>query len=317
MKHRPRHVAEYVVFRMITSSLSVLPYRASLAMAWLSARLVFLIFRPRVREARRRISSVFGDRFSPGEVRDIAWKSLRNIIFSGVEMVRAPRLNKDQIDALFDYGKTMDVLKAHCDTGEGTLLALPHMGSWEMAAKAYRLNGLPIFSIGAEQKNELMNAYIGRLRSELATDTVNRGPGTPRDVLRRLKDGKLLAILSDVRVRFNGVPVPFLGGTANIGKGLAAFAIHANVPIFPGTITREGWFGHRMSIWDPVWPDKSLDKEEDVRRITCSVLGIFEKEIRRDPSQWFWYNKRWILDPVSPMSRPGPWTQAKGKRKDT
>ena len=316
MRHRPKHVAEYAVFRLITGSLSVLPYRTALALAWLNARLAFRIFRPRVREARRRIRSVFGDRFSSREVKQIAWRSLRNIVFSGVEMVRAPRLNREQIDALFDYGKTMEVLKAHCDTGRGALLALPHMGSWEMAAKAYRLNGLPIFSIGAEQKNTLMNAYIGRLRSELATDTVNRGPGTPRDVLRRLKDGKLLAILSDVRVRFNGVPVPFLGGTANIGKGLAAFAMHADVPVFPGTITRQGWSDHKMDIWDPIWPDKSLDKEEDVGRITCSVLRIFENAIRQDPAQWFWYNRRWILDPVSPISRPGPWTRTKHRRKE-
>jgi len=298
MKHRPKHVVEYAAFRAITGGLSVLPYRTALAVAWLHARLAFLVFSARASEAQNRIRSVFGDRFPPREVRAIAWRSWRNIIFSAVEMVRAPRMSGRQIDAMFDYGRTMDVLRAHCDTGRGCLLALPHMGSWEMSAKAYRLNGLPIFSIGAEQKNTLMNAYIERLRSQLAHDTVLRGAGTPRTILKRLKSGQLLAILSDVRVRANGVPVPFLGGTANIGKGLASFSMHANVPVFPGTVTRIGWYAHKMDIWDPIWPDKNLDKEEDVGRITCSVLRIFEEVIRKDPAQWFWYNRRWILDPV-------------------
>jgi lauroyl/myristoyl acyltransferase len=32
--------------------------------------------------------------------------------------------------------------------------------------------------------------------------------------------------------------------------------------------------------------------------MTQQVLTIVEEAIRADPGQWFWYNKRWILDPV-------------------
>ena len=41
-----------------------------------------------------------------------------------------------------------------------------------------------------------------------------------------------------------------------------------------------------------------MGKEEDTRRLTEKVLGGIEERIRIDPGQWFWFNKRWVLDPV-------------------
>ena len=135
-----------------------------------------------------------------------------------------------------------------------------------------------------------------------------------RRVLQFLKDGRMLAILPDVRMRTPGLAIPFLGGTANIGPGMAAFARAAEVPIFPCIVTRQGWARHRVVIHDAIWPDPSLDKNEDVLRMTLQVMAIIETAIRREPGQWFWFNKRWILEPLSQGSRdqspevgrPGP-----------
>ena len=92
--------------------------------------------------------------------------------------------------------------------------------------------------------------------------------------------------------------MPFLGAEANLGEGMALFARHTGVPVFPCLVTRHGWTSHRIRICEPVYPDKSLDKKKDVRRITAHVMKIIEAAIRDDPAQWFWYNKRWVLDPL-------------------
>jgi len=38
--------------------------------------------------------------------------------------------------------------------------------------------------------------------------------------------------------------------------------------------------------------------------MTQAIFDIIEAAIRTDPSQWFWYNKRWILDPLIPEEPP-------------
>ena len=48
--------------------------------------------------------------------------------------------------------------------------------------------------------------------------------------------------------------------------------------------------------------DKNLSKEDDILRMTSLVMKHVEDAIRQDPGQWFWFNKRWILDPVPPKT---------------
>lgn len=317
MKYKAKHIAEYALLRILVAILLVLPYRLALLFAWINARLFYYILRSRVREARRRIRSVFGNRFSKSEIKSIAWKSWRNIVFTGVEMVRAPELSEEQIESFFDCRETMAIIRDHANTGAGGIVALPHMGSWEMAVRAFLVKDVNIFGITAEQSNPLTSEYINKMRRQLVSETMNRGTSsTLRHILKLLKKGNFLGILPDVRVRYNGIQAPFLGGTASIGKGMASFARHANMPIFPCVLRRDGWGRHKANIFDPIWPDKDLAKDKDLERMTNEVLKIFSDAIMADPAQWFWYNKRWILDPLHPASRPGAWTQTKYRKRE-
>ena len=80
---------------------------------------------------------------------------------------------------------------------------------------------------------------------------------------------------------------------------MATFARMAKVPIFPIIMTREGWAHHRIRTLPSVEPDMTLDKQTDVNRMTSLVMETFDREIQAAPEQWFWFNKRWVLDPVS------------------
>jgi KDO2-lipid IV(A) lauroyltransferase len=298
MPYQPKHVLEYVVVRLMGAVLGLLPHRAALAVGWCVAALAFHVFRFRRTETFRRIRSVLGSELSPARIRWIAWISLRNNIFNIVEMVKNNRIDRAYIQRSFVNHDYLPPLVAHCGTGRGAVLAVPHMGSWETAAIACHLNGIPIFSLAATQKNPLTDSYLNYLRRRPGIETIARGSGVMKDVLRKLKSGDVLAILPDVRMKTPGVLIPFLGGQANIGEGMAVFARHAGIPVFPAMMHRIGWARHESTMFDPVWPDKTLDKDVDVRRMTMAVLANIDREIRLHPEQWFWYNKRWILDPI-------------------
>ena len=298
MKYRPKHIVEYGAVKALALLLNALPYRAALLVGWCVAWLGFHVVRFRVAMAESRIRSVFGDRFSARQVRRIAWLSWRNIVFNGVEMIRVAKMTGEWVKRVTDCGAAMRVLQAHGQTGRGAVIAVPHMGNWDMAAVTCHFHGLSMFSVAAQQKNPLTNAYLNRLRGSFGNAILARGSGVMREVLRKLRAGQFLAILPDVRMTSEGVRVPFLGGEANLGTGMALFARHAGVPIFPGIVRRESWARQTMRLYPPIQPDKSLDKDDDVRRMTRCVMQIIEEEIRQDPSQWFWFNKRWILDPL-------------------
>lgn len=298
MKYRLKHVIEFTVLRGVVGIVRFLPHRVALFIGWLIAGITFHVFRFRVRTACDRIRGVFMNRFSGREIHRIAWLSMRNVGLNTVEMPRVARMNVDWLTSTTDCREAMEVLKRQADTGKGAIIAVPHAGNWEMAAITCRRHGLPIFIIAAAQKNPLTNRIFCDLRKQTGIDTVERGSGTMRAVMTKLKRGGMLAILPDVRLRDEGIPVPFLGGTANLGKGMALFARHTGAPIIPCIVSRHGWTNHRIRVCDRIVPDESLSKEEDIIRMTVAVMRVLEEAILEDPAQWFWYNKRWVLDPL-------------------
>ena len=298
MNFNLKHIIEYVALRMIAGMARILPYKAALSLGFINAWFSFFIVGFRRKEAISRILEVFGNRISRCEASNIAWLSWRNIIFNGIEMMRVRDMNLTYINSICDCKYAIDVLLKHSSSGKGGLIAVPHMGSWDMAAVICHLNGIPIFRIAARQKNPLTTEYLNKIRQSHGIDTMYRGSGELKEVIKRIKKGGMLAVMPDVRSGTEGINAPFLGKTANIGRGMASFAWHCDVPIFPCIVTRSGWCKHEIKIYDAVWPDKNLAKEEDIKRMTLAVMKIIDEAIARDPSQWFWFNKRWILEPI-------------------
>ena len=299
MKYRVKHVIEYLVARGVVGLVRRLPYRLALCVGWTIAWSAHFIFRFRVREARKRIRGVFGDRYSTGEVKRIAWLSWRNFLFTNIDLIRLPWATLDWIQTHVEgWEEAKAIFEKHHATGKGAVLATPHMGAWEVAAVTMQRFGMPIFILTGKQKNPLVDAYINQLRSGTGITTIPRASNMLKEVIRRLRQGGFLAFLPDVRAKTESLSIQFLGKQANVPAGMAVFAHQSDVPIIFGIITRVGWSRHRLVISELVYPDRSKPKPAEWTRMTQAIFSRIEVAVREQPEQWFWYNKRWILEPL-------------------
>ena len=310
-KIRLKYRVEYRLLATTTFFVAHVPYRVGLAFAAFVARFLFHVARFRRRETLRRIRSVFPG-ISPRAARRIAYLSLRNLAFNVVEMLRIRTFDSEKLHCLFpnldDVVARIRALQfrsaqtAGSESPQGVILALPHMGNWDLAGSACFLDGIQIFSVAGKQRNPLVNNLLNRLRSGHGMDIVERGSRTLMQIIARLRAGNVFAILPDTRNRLPDLDIPFLGGRANLARGMATFAKSTNSPIFPIYLLRKGWTRFEIVPSDPVYPDPALDKDADVRRMTELVIARVDAAIHAHPEQWFWYNKRWVLDPVNPPS---------------
>ncbi len=299
LKIRPRYLLEYVALRGIACLLNLLPYHGALAVGWSVAWLGFYLVGFRVKAALARINEVFPGRFSPRETRRIAWLSWRNFIFCAVEMIRIPSSTPGWIKSVVEAQHATDPIQEHLKTtGQGAIIATIHMGSWEMASLTSLAYGLPLFSLAAAQKNPLVDSYLNRLRAGSGFETLLRTQTVLKGIIRKIREGKVLAILPDVRAKMPGLHIRFLGRIMNAAGGMGLIARQTGAPIFPCVITRIGWGRHRYRTFSPIWPDLKLSKTDDWQRMTQAVFDIFDRYIREQPEQWFWFNKRWVLDPL-------------------
>ena len=288
---------EYAALRCFCAVVNAIPYRMAMAMARGVARLLFSVFRFRRRRTFERIRSVFPS-MSEREVASVALGSLTNFIMNAVEMMRAPRLDRKWMDTHVKDGLLYkERLQEYVDEGKGVVIMVPHSGNWYMAAWSMAKYGLPLFALAARQRNPKIDAWMKRQYGDI--EVLDRSEkSTLAKIKDKLKSGRAFAILPDLRVNTPDVEVDFLNGRANVSHAGAMFAVRCGSPIVVAAMHREGnrhVFNHLATLR----PDPAAqDAKAEAQRLTREAMLLIDKEVRERPGEWYWYNKRWILEPV-------------------
>lgn len=288
---------EYGALRFFCGVVNCIPYRVAMGIAAGCAWCAFHVLRLKRVRTLQRLRSVF-PAASERELGRIAWRSFANILQTGVEMIRAPRLTRAWMDRhVLDGRLYKDRLQALVDEGRGVVIMVPHSGNWYMAAWSMAKYGLPLFAIAARQRNPKVDAWMKRQYGDI--EVVERGSArTLVEIHRRLRAGRAFAILPDLRVPQPDVEADFLGGKANVSHAGAMFAVKCGCPIVVAVMRRERGkhvFDHLATLRpDPA----AADRKAEAARLTREALRLMDEKIRLHPEHWFWYNKRWILQPV-------------------
>ena len=289
--------SEYFLLRFFCGLVNVIPYPLAMSLARGLGWTAFTIFGFKRRRTLERIRSVFPEK-SVREAKAIAVRSLQNILQTAVEMMRAPKLDCKWMDRYVKDGQLYkDKLQAYVDEGKGVVIMVPHSGNWYMAAWSMAKYGLPLFAIAARQRNPKLNAWMNRQYGDI--EVLDRDcRDTLSQIHEKLEMGRAFAILPDLRVRNRDVEADFFGGKANVSRSGAAFAVKCGCPIVVAVMTRQGGrhvFNHIATLRpDP----NAADRKEEARRLTREALKLLSDEIVKSPGDWYWYNKRWILEPL-------------------
>lgn len=288
---------EYFALRFFCALVNAIPYRIALALARGFAVAAVKLFGFKRERTLGRIRSVFPGIQDADAIR-IAVDSLTNVLQSGVEMIRAPKLDRRWMDRyVVDGALYKDRLQAYVDEGKGVVIMVPHSGNWYMAAWSMAKYGLGLFALAAKQRNPKLDAWMKRQYGDI--EVLDRGEkATLVKIKDRLENGRAFAILPDLRVPQEDVEAEFLGGRANVSHAGAMFAVKCASPIVVAMMTRRNGrhvFNHLATLR----PDPAAkDRKEEARRLTREAMAILSRSVMESPGDWFWYNKRWILEPV-------------------
>ena len=296
-KSKGAALAEYIALRGACALVNAVPYPVACAAAKGLAWTLVNVFRFKRQRTMARILGCFPGK-TPREARRIAVSSLANILMNAVEMIRAPRLDRAWIERhVKDVHLYADRLKAIADEGKGVVIMVPHSGNWYMAAWAMAQCGVPLFAIAAKQRNPYIDAWMNRQYGD-GLEVVERGSArTMAEIKGRLEQGQCFAILPDLRVPAKDVQVPFLNGTANVSHGGASFATAVGAPVVVAIMRREKGL-HVFDHLATLRPDPSRSRKDEAVRLTRETMSLLDAAIQKTPEHWFWYNKRWILQPV-------------------
>jgi KDO2-lipid IV(A) lauroyltransferase len=290
MMKKIRYEIEYAAVRSLLALINLIPYRLALMIGDVIGFLGFSVFGIRRAVTLANLKNSFGDSYSEKEYKRIGLRAYCNIARSMIEYGLFPSLKKKGLDKFLSM-EGRENLQAIRDCGKGAVMVTGHFGSWELMGALIASEGWPIDYLVGEQHNLKVNALMNRHRTMFGIGLIELGVAA-RGVIKAVRGGRMVCMLSDQDAGSDGVIVQFLGRPASTPKGPAAFSLKTGAPLACGFIVREG-FKQRIVIEPPIIIELSGDKKEDIRRLTQTYTSTLERYIRQYPDHWFWPHRRW------------------------
>jgi KDO2-lipid IV(A) lauroyltransferase len=286
-----KHKFEYWITCFSCTILRVLPYRCALFLGSTLGILAFDVFRVRRKVSLINLKNSLGDQRNTKELRKIGRRAYKNIGKSMVEYSLFPSLNKKEIGGMVEFEGAENFDEA-IRKGKGAVVVAGHFGSWELMGAATSQRGYPVDFLVGEQHNILVDNLMNDYRRYMGIGIIKMGAAA-KGVMKALKNNRFVAMLSDQDAGSDGTLVDFFNRPASTPKGPAAFALKMNAPIIMGFIIREKNQKQKIVIEEPIFIQRSKNKEDDIRSLTQAYTSVLEKYIRQYPDHWFWPHRRW------------------------
>ena len=170
--------------------------------------------------------------------------------------------------------------------GTGTVIALPHVGSWEWGGSFLNSLGLGMVAVAEElDPPELFNWFKQKRESiGICIEPLNEHAGTI--LLQTLRDGGVVGLLCDRDIQGNGVEVEFFGERVRIPAGPATLALRTGATLVAAACYSGPGRDHFAVITPPIRAERLGRLREDVTRVSQLVAVELEGLIRRAPEQW-------------------------------
>lgn len=177
--------------------------------------------------------------------------------------------------------------------GKGVIVALPHIGNWDVAAAWCTASGFPLTAVAEQLEPPKLATWFADFRASIGVSTVVNGPNVANELLAALRRGECIALVCDRDVDGSGIDVEFFGEATKVPIGPAMLSLRSGAPILPVACYARRSGRHELVVEPPIELKRRGSFRDDVRDGTMRVVAAMEQFIRRDPSQWHVFVPNW------------------------
>jgi KDO2-lipid IV(A) lauroyltransferase len=240
---------------------------------------MFALSRGRRHQALINYALVLGREPDDPDVARVARRAFENYCRMLADFVLLGAMDADEVRQNGSY-EGLEHIDAALAAGRGAIMAVPHMGSWDMAGSLGGALGYPVHAV-AERFPGSLDEVVVTTRERLGLRVIPLGRAAVRQLLAALRQNHVVALLCDLP-HGPGLEVQFFGRRATVPSGPASLALKTGARLLPSCVWRTGPAQYRIRI------DPPLDLgEDDARGLMQRVIRHFEGFIREHPDQWY------------------------------
>jgi len=164
-----------------------------------------------------------------------------------------------------------------------------HFNNFELMAMEIEKAGIDLAAIYRPLNNVFLNKTMEQIRKEyICKNQIKKGRAGSREIIKKLSEGKSIALMIDQRVR-EGEKVKFFDNLATTTTIPAQLAKKYNCELVPIYIERKESNYFKIYISKPI----KVGKTKSIQQITEFLNQVLEKMILKNVDQWIWTHDRW------------------------
>ena len=243
------------------------------------------------------LARVCGHELTAAERDDLVRAAYTSYAHYWLDSTRATGASRPELEARMSC-TGFGYIEAAAAAGRGVILALPHLGSWDFGGAWIATTGYPLTVVAEMVRPARLFEWFAAMRRAMDIDVVPLGPGAAAGVGRALRDGRVVALVSDRDIGGSGVEVEFFGEVTRLPAGPATMAIRTGAALLPSAVYVHPRGRFHAAIGPPLAVERSgRGLRDDVTTLTQALAREMEDLIRAAPEQWHMFQPNWPSDP--------------------
>ncbi|MEJ8646921.1 phosphatidylinositol mannoside acyltransferase [Streptomyces sp. MS1.AVA.3] len=245
---------------------------------------------------------------APQRLAELSRAGMRSYMRYWMESFRLPAWSKDRIRTGFtpeDLHHLVDGLKSD----RGVIIALPHMGNYDLAGAWVTTElGVPFTTVAQRLKPESLYDRFVAYREGLGMEVLPHTGGSAFGTLaRRLRAGGLVCLVADRDLSASGIEVKFFGEATKMPAGPAVLALQTGAMLLPVTLWYDDTPVMRGRIHREIEVPETGTRTEKAAQMTQALADAFASGIADHPEDWHMLQRLWLadLEPREESGAPG------------
>ncbi|MEU7136421.1 phosphatidylinositol mannoside acyltransferase [Streptomyces sp. NPDC046261] len=233
----------------------------------------------------------------PARLAELSRAGMRSYMRYWMESFRLPTWSEERIRGGFS-AEELHRLEEALASGRGVVVALPHMGNYDLAGAWLTTElGTPFTTVAERLKPETLYDRFVAYREGLGMEVLPHAGGSAFGTLaRRLRAGGVVCLVADRDLSSSGVEVTFFGEAAKMPAGPAMLSVQTGALLLPVTLWYDRSPVMRGRIHAPIEVPESGTRAQKAAAMTQRLADAFASGIAEHPQDWHMLQRLWLAD---------------------
>lgn len=231
--------------------------------------------------------------FGQSQLDELLASSMSSYLRYWCDTFRFPDWSSERVTGTVEVDNE-ELLMQAIAAGTGVIVALPHAGNWDHAGAYFCSKGVKIVTVAERLKPEILFRKFLAYREAIGMEVLPLDSRSIATLASRLREGGLVALVTDRDLSKTGVTVDFFDGKARMPAGPAVLSINTQAPLITAYVSYTPTGIH--IDFRSIVTDSSGTQQERVQRIVQLCADNFADGISKHPEDWHMLQRIWIDD---------------------